>query len=104
MVKKMEINKNLFDTPLGFSMNREHTDLELFAIIEQEKQRQEETINLIASENYVSQAVMTATGSVLTNKYAEGYPGKRYYPGCTFVDQAETLAIERCKKLFNASH
>lgn len=100
----MEINNNLFDTSLGFSMNREHIDLELFHIIEQEKQRQEETINLIASENYVSQAVMAATGSVLTNKYAEGYPGKRYYPGCTFVDQAENLAIERCKKLFNASH
>ena len=80
------------------------SDNELFQIIQREKQRQEETINLIASENYVSAAVMAATGSVLTNKYAEGYPGKRYYPGCMFIDEAENLAIERCKKLFDASH
>ncbi|CAM6000194.1 unnamed protein product [Sphagnum balticum] len=88
---------------MDFPMNN-NIDHELLEIIEREKQRQEETINLIASENYVSSAVMAATGSVLTNKYAEGYPGKRYYPGCIFVDQAENLAIERCKKLFNASH
>ncbi len=80
------------------------TDPEIFAIIESEKNRQEQTINLIASENYVSDAVMQATGSVLTNKYAEGYPHKRYYPGCAFADEAESLAIERCKKLFNAEH
>lgn len=73
-------------------------------IIEREKQRQEETINLIASENYVSSAVMEATGSVLTNKYAEGYAGKRYYPGCSVIDEAELLAIERCKELFNTQH
>ena len=59
---------------------------------------------MIASENYASDSVLKATGSVLTNKYAEGYPGKRYYGGCQFVDQIETLAIERCKKLFDAEH
>jgi len=85
-------------------MSLNTTDLRMFEIIESEKQRQEETINLIASENYISSAVMEATGSVLTNKYAEGYPGKRYYPGCAFVDEAEFLAIERCKQLFNAQH
>ncbi len=89
--------------PTDFSMNN-NADKELLDIIEREKQRQEETVNLIASENYVSSAVMAATGSVLTNKYAEGYPGKRYYPGCVFVDEAEILAIERCKKLFTAQH
>jgi glycine hydroxymethyltransferase len=79
-------------------------DSEIADIIAREAERQEHEINLIASENYASYAVMQATGSVLTNKYAEGYPGKRYYAGCTFVDQAETLAIERCKKLFGAQH
>jgi len=100
----MNINKNTAISSLGSSMNLPYIDQELFQIIEYEKQRQEKTINLIASENYVSSAVMAATGSVLTNKYAEGYPGKRYYPGCTFIDQAENLAIERCKELFNAKH
>ena len=70
--------------------------------IDQERQRQETHLDLIASENFTSQAVMQAQGSVLTNKYAEGYPGKRYYGGCEFVDQAETLAIERAKALFGA--
>ncbi len=77
-------------------------DLELFAVIQRENQRQEEHIELIASENYTSPAVMQAQGSQLTNKYAEGYPGKRYYGGCEFVDQAETLAIERVRQLFGA--
>jgi glycine hydroxymethyltransferase len=76
-------------------------DNELAAAIAGEAQRQEEHIELIASENYTSPRVMEAQGSVLTNKYAEGYPGKRYYGGCEFVDQVETLAIERAKKLFN---
>lgn len=79
-------------------------DPEIAEIIEQEQKRQLTGINLIASENYVSQAVMEATGSVLTNKYAEGYPGKRYYGGCEIVDKAEILAIERCKQLFGAEH
>jgi len=73
-------------------------------IIEQEDKRQTHEINLIASENYAPRAVLEATGSNLTNKYAEGYPGKRYYAGCQFVDEAELLAIERCKQLFGAEH
>lgn len=77
-------------------------DPDLWGIIEQENQRQEDHIELIASENYVSHAVMTAQGSQLTNKYAEGYPGKRYYGGCEYVDLAEQLAIERIKALFGA--
>ena len=85
-------------------MSLKNTDPHLFSIIQAEENRQKNTLNLIASENYVSDAVMQATGSVLTNKYAEGYPGKRYYPGCTFVDEAEIIAIERCKQLFNAEH
>ena len=78
------------------------TDPALWAIIQQEHQRQEQHIELIASENYTSPAVMTAQGSQLTNKYAEGYPGRRYYGGCEFVDQAEQLAIDRVKQLFGA--
>src|SRR5690606_2558823 len=77
-------------------------DPEVFAAIVRENQRQEDHIELIASENYTSPAVMAAQGSQLTNKYAEGYPGKRYYGGCEFVDQVETLAIERARALFGA--
>jgi glycine hydroxymethyltransferase len=73
-------------------------------IIRKETERQAYKLELIASENFVSEAVLEATGSVLTNKYAEGYPGKRYYGGCEFVDQAESLAIERAKKIFGAEH
>jgi glycine hydroxymethyltransferase len=79
----------------------QNVDSEIFEIINQETTRQEEGLELIASENYCSKAVMEAQGSSLTNKYAEGYPNKRYYGGCEFVDKAETLAIERIKKLFN---
>lgn len=79
-------------------------DPEIYAAIQQETRRQEEKIELIASENFVSAAVREAQGSVLTNKYAEGYPGKRYYGGCEYVDIAESLAIERAKKLFGAEH
>ena len=79
-------------------------DPEVFALIEQERRRQEEGLELIASENYCSPAVMEAQASVLTNKYAEGYPGKRYYGGCQFVDGAESLAIARAQKLFGASY
>ncbi|GAB2180043.1 serine hydroxymethyltransferase [Denitratisoma sp. agr-D3] len=78
------------------------TDPELWAAIEAENRRQEDHIELIASENYVSAAVMEAQGSQLTNKYAEGYPGKRYYGGCEYVDVVEQLAIDRLKKLFGA--
>lgn len=80
------------------------TDPALFDAIEKEMVRQEEHIELIASENYVSAQVMAVQGSALTNKYAEGYPGKRYYGGCEFVDLAENLAIERGKKLFGAAY
>jgi glycine hydroxymethyltransferase len=80
----------------------EQTDPEIFDVIRQESRRQEDHVELIASENYASRAVMAAQGSVLTNKYAEGYPGRRYYGGCEFVDMAETIAIERAKKLFGA--
>lgn len=79
-------------------------DPAIWQAIEDEKQRQEDHIELIASENYVSPTVLEVQGSLLTNKYAEGYPGKRYYGGCEFVDVAETLAIERAKKLFNADY
>ena len=78
------------------------TDPDLWAAIQKEARRQEDHIELIASENYASPAVMEAQGSVLTNKYAEGYPGKRYYGGCEYVDSAEQLAIDRVKQLFGA--
>jgi glycine hydroxymethyltransferase len=77
-------------------------DPEIAALVRKETERQEEGLELIASENFVSPAVLEAVGSVLTNKYAEGYPGKRYYGGCEVVDQVETLAIDRAKKLFGA--
>jgi glycine hydroxymethyltransferase len=80
------------------------TDAAIYELIKQEDQRQFESIRLIASENYVSAAVLEATGSSLANKYSEGYPGKRYYEGQEFVDQIETLAIERAKSLFGAAH
>src|SRR6476620_200585 len=79
-------------------------DPALWSAITSEFRRQEEGIELIASENYASPAVLAAQGSVLTNKYAEGYPGKRYYGGCQFVDIAEQLAIDRVKKLFGAEY
>ncbi len=79
-------------------------DPELYAAVADEERRQRENLELIASENYTSRAVREASGSVLTNKYAEGYPGRRYYGGCEFVDVAESLAIERAKRLFGAEH
>lgn len=79
-------------------------DSEVFASVQRELDRQRNNIELIASENFVSQQVMKLAGSVLTNKYAEGYPGKRYYGGCQFVDEVETLAIERLKKLFHCEY
>ena len=90
----------MFDT----SKTIESFDPEVAKAIELESQRQEEHIELIASENYASPLVMAAQGSKLTNKYAEGYPGKRYYGGCEFVDDVETLAIERAKELFGADY
>ena len=79
-------------------------DSELWASFESEAERQEDHIELIASENYASKRILEAQGSVLTNKYAEGYPSKRYYGGCENVDIAENLAIERAKKLFKADY
>jgi len=79
-------------------------DPEIYTAIEDEKRRERECLELIASENFVSDAIMEAQKSVMTNKYAEGYPGKRYYGGCQFVDVAERLAIERAKKLFGSEH
>ncbi|PIU82739.1 MAG: serine hydroxymethyltransferase, partial [Elusimicrobia bacterium CG06_land_8_20_14_3_00_38_11] len=85
-------------------MHLKKTDYEIWEAIQNETRRQSENLELIASENFTSEAVLEAQGSVLTNKYAEGYVGKRYYGGCQFVDVAEKLAIERAKKLFNCEH
>ncbi|MBQ7304017.1 MAG: serine hydroxymethyltransferase, partial [Alphaproteobacteria bacterium] len=85
-----------------FNPHLENSDVEIYNAIQGEANRQHNQIELIASENYVSKAVLEAQGSILTNKYAEGYPGKRYYHGCEFVDKVENLAIERAKELFNA--
>lgn len=79
-------------------------DSAIFDLIKEEENRQLNGIELIASENFTSPAVMEATGSVLTNKYAEGYPGKRYYGGCEVVDKVEQLAIDRAKELFGAAY
>jgi glycine hydroxymethyltransferase len=87
-----------------FAASLERTDPEICNAIRQEARRQEEHVELIASENYTSPAVLAAQGSALTNKYAEGYPGRRYYGGCAFVDIAEHLAIERAKQLFGAEY
>src|SRR5690625_4065581 len=82
----------------------QQADSEIFNAIQAEKKRQQDNIELIASENFVSEAVMEAMGSVLTNKYAEGYPKKRYYGGCEHVDVVENLARDRAKQLFDAEH
>ena len=87
-------------TTATFTLER---DLEIFNLIDQEAHRQEYGLELIASENFTSKQVMEAQGSVLTNKYAEGLPGKRYYGGCEVVDQVENIAIDRAKALFGAS-
>src|SRR6059036_4123382 len=82
----------------------QRSDPDVFAAIQKETERQEYNLELIASENMVSEAVLEAQGSVMTNKYAEGYPGRRYYGGCEFVDVVEALAIDRAKQLFGADH
>ncbi|GAH27447.1 unnamed protein product, partial [marine sediment metagenome] len=84
--------------------NLKKVDSEIFEAIKNEEKRQKYTIELIASENFVSPEVLEAQGSVLTNKYAEGYPGKKYYGGCKYIDVVENLAIERAKKIFKAEH
>lgn len=88
---------------IDYSMIK-NTDAEVYASIKRELKRQRNNIELIASENFVSESVLNAAGSVLTNKYAEGYPAHRYYGGCEFVDEVENIAIERAKKLFGAEH
>lgn len=90
--------------PASFSSPLSETDPEIAAVLEQELDRQRHTLEMIASENFVSRGILEAQGSVLTNKYAEGYPGKRYYGGCEAVDIAEDLARNRAKELFGAEH
>ena len=85
-------------------MKKLREDKEIYKFIKLEKERQENHIELIASENFTSNAVLEAQGSILTNKYAEGYPGNRYYGGCIYVDEIENIARERAKKLFNAKY
>ena len=82
----------------------EEQDPEIASILRAEVKRQQSDVQLIASENFTSRAVLAALGTVLSNKYAEGYPGKRYYGGCEVVDRAEIIAIERAKQLFGAEH
>src|SRR5947207_668196 len=104
-MKAVKQNSAVESTP---AFDTDHTiktvDPELWRAIERENRRQHDHIELIASENYVSPAVMQAQGSQLTNKYAEGYPGRRYYGGCEFVDVVEQLAIDRVKNLFGAEY
>ena len=102
MVKVNKYMTNEFES--FFDKDLSLTDPDLYGSIKRELQRQQQHIELIASENIVSKAVLDAQGSIMTNKYAEGYPSKRYYGGCEFVDQAEELALERVKKLFNAKY
>src|SRR5947208_17138591 len=87
-----------------FSRHVADVDPEVADLLESELRRQETTLEMIASENFVPQAVLECQGSVLTNKYAEGYPGRRYYGGCEYVDIVEQLAIDRAKELFGAEH
>ncbi len=91
-------------TPKNYGLGLDSIDPEVFAIIERENQRQKDNIELIASANFVSDAVLEATGSILTNKVAEGYPGRRYFSGCENIDELENLAIARAKELFGAAH
>lgn len=95
---------SISQTSSTYTENLKNVDPELHASLLKETDRQKFGLEMIASENYTSRAVMEAQGSILTNKYAEGYPGKRYYGGCEFVDEIEALAIERAKKLFGAAH
>ena len=93
-----DLSPDFFNRPLA------EVDPEIADVLQHELERQQRTLEMIASENFVPQAVLDCQGSVLTNKYAEGYPGRRYYGGCEFVDIAEQLAIDRAKELFGAEH
>src|SRR4030043_182378 len=99
----MMVSFSRFPGDTGLTDNARQ-DTEIARFLKREAKRQKETINLIAAENYASRAVLEAQGSILTNKYAEGYPNRRYYAGCPNIDAIENLAIERAKKLFNAKH
>src|SRR5256714_5659996 len=94
----VDLSPDYFTKPVG------EVDPEIAQVLDDEAARQEATLEMIASENFVPQAVLDCQGSLLTNKYAEGYPGKRYYGGCEWVDVAEQLAIDRAKELFGAEH
>ena len=100
-MNKTELYRGDTECEAFFTQNLAERDAELMAAVNEEFNRQETQIELIASENIVSKAVMQAQGTVLTNKYAEGYPGRRYYGGCEYADKAEGLAIERAKQLFS---
>src|SRR5438093_5236747 len=93
-----DLSPDSFNRPVG------EVDPEIADVLQHELERQQRTLEMIASENFVPQAVLDCQGSVLTNKYAEGYPGRRYYGGCEFVDVSEQLAIDRAKELFGAEH
>src|SRR6202795_2746645 len=93
-----ELDPNYFSEPLSA------VDPEIADVLSKELERQQGTLEMIASENFVPRAILEAAGSVLTNKYAEGYPGRRYYGGCEWVDVSEQLAIDRAKELFGAEH
>src|ERR687887_1238752 len=94
----VDLPPDFFNRPLA------DVDPKVADVLAHELERQQRTLEMIASENFVPQAVLDCQGSVLTNKYAEGYPGRRYYGGCEFVDVAERLAVERAKELFGAEH
>ena len=100
----MAQKKNEYTEAGFFTSHLTETDPEVMEALKGELRRQQDQIELIASENIASLAVLEANGSILTNKYAEGYPGKRYYGGCEYVDVIEQLAIDRAKKLFNCSY
>src|SRR5262245_50212141 len=109
MVRNYNMHDRLHFCPTEVTMNRinaylKDIDPDIHAAIENEERRQSAGLELIASENFTYRAVLEATGSVFTNKYAEGYPGRRYYGGCEFVDIVENLAMDRAKKLFGAEH
>src|SRR5215216_6683465 len=93
-----ELSPDFFTKPVA------EVDPEIAQVLDDERVRQERTLEMIASENFVPQAVLDCQGSVLTNKYAEGYPGRRYYGGCEYVDEVELLAINRAKEIFGADH
>src|SRR5436309_16129716 len=93
-----DLSPDYFNRPLA------EVDPEIADVLQHELERQQRTLEMIASENFVPQAVLDCQGSVLTNKYAEGYPGRRYYGGCEFVDVSEQLAIDRAKELFGGDH